>query len=217
MPRVSQLLFVFIPAILIVGLALYIRVVQYEPQFPAYETTQEERETTIPVLPDDPILGERTAPLTVIVFEDFGCESCRAQFGIFTDILETYPRQVKFVWKGLPVTTFPVSSRDAHEYAACANQQGKFEPFAQYAFANNQNLTIETLQIIADELKLNNQQFETCLNTSAGESHIQKTELLARKLNIQSVPTVFINNVQAQSPQTFAGWLGLLGLQTPPE
>lgn len=211
--KIKYLLAIFIPAILIAALALFVRFIQYEPQTPAEtETLTTNTGVQIPIYPDDPVLGSKKAPISIIAFEDFGCDGCRTQSALINSMMQKYPNKIKVIWKGLVVTKFPVPTDLAHQYGFCANKQGKFNEFSQLAFANGNNLTQTILDAIAKEIKLDDKDLAECLNSGAVASYMSKNEQLGMALNIQSVPTFFLNNKQINPPQILEGWEAVLGL-----
>ncbi len=214
MLNTKHILTIFIPAILIAGLALFIEVVQYRPLFPKLpeEEQTSETPTLLPILPGDPIIGNKAAAKTIVVFEDFSCEGCKQQDYFLSEIEREYPGKIKVIWKGLPVARFPHNARLAHQYAYCANLQGKFVTFKDFAYANNESLSDTMLQEIATQIELDQELLTTCLNNVATETHIVNTEALAMSVNVQAVPAIFIDNKQITPPQSLAGWKTVLGL-----
>ncbi|HYE59812.1 MAG TPA: thioredoxin domain-containing protein [Candidatus Kapabacteria bacterium] len=207
-----HLYFIFIPAFLVGALGLFIAYLQYEPLYPDVTKSPTTNTTLqIPILPTDPVLGNKKAPTTLIVFADFGCEACKEEDALLEQLIKKHEKQVKIIWKGLPVTKFPFNTRLAHEYSVCANEQGKFLPFKQVAYANKDNLSQQVLQTIATTLELNEKKLATCLTDSA-PTHVNNTEQIALSLNVQSVPAVFLDNRQITPPQTVEAWEALLGL-----
>ena len=214
MPNTKKLLLVFIPAILLVGFAFFLRLIQHafifaQPEEPSNET---EALASIPIFPEDPIVGSKKAPTTLIVFGDWACEACRQLDEVTTRLIQKHPKKIKLIWKGLPVATFPVPSRWAHRYAYCAHQQQKFSSFKTLAFANQNNLTVETLDALAQEIPLDAEELQECLNSPELSTYLTNNENLARLLNIQAVPTVFLDNQQIKAPLTLTEWEGLLQL-----
>ena len=209
----SHSFLIFIPAILIAIFALFFRVVQYESinNVPEEETALPD-DFRIPIYPDDPIIGKRTARKTIIAFEDFGCEGCRIQSDILERIIAKHPDDVKVIWKGLPVTHFPFPSNEAHRYSYCANKQGEFEPFTKLAFSQFDNLSPTTLDAISEKVELKDKKLRECLENPGTNAHIDRTAQLANILNIQAVPAMFVDFTQVQPPVTVSGWEALLGL-----
>ncbi|MBI5728389.1 MAG: thioredoxin domain-containing protein [Candidatus Magasanikbacteria bacterium] len=217
MIRTRHLLLIFLPAILIAGIALAVRVTQFQSLYPK-DTPEEDSDTSqngvpIPILPSDPIIGERGAPITIITFEDFGCPACRDQINLLDTLRGRYPKKIKIIWKGLAVTRIPYPSRLAHEYAFCANRQGKFAPFAAKAFDSIANLSPGSLESIATAIPLNEAALAPCLAGDDVKNAMKQTEQIAELFHIQSVPTIFVNNKQVEPPRGVEGWVTLLGLK----
>ncbi len=211
--KTRHLVFIFIPAIIIGGVALFVRVLQYEPLYPEVVPEEDQKkEFQVPLFPKDPILGDKRAPITIVAFEDFGCDGCKLQSDIFEQLLSEYPGKIKIVWKGLPITRFPYQSREVHVYGYCANEQEKFAEFAKLAFVNNYNLSLDIVISIVEQLNIDQKKFDACVASPDPEAFIKKNEGVATALGIQSVPTFFINNKQVEGPSTKEGWVTLLGL-----
>jgi len=206
----KKLLLVFIPLLILAGLALFIRIVQYEPLLPDPEDTENQKVLQVPIFAEDPITGDKKARITIISFEDFACTNCKVQSDLLNSLLEQYPQAVKIVWKILPITRYPVDSTLAAQYGFCANAQGKFESFKEYAFQNGTNLSESILQSITQQIALDQTKLAVCLASPAPQVHIDATKALANQLNIQALPTMFINNKQIQLPTNLDGWRTLL-------
>ncbi len=207
-------MFIFIPATLLAAVFLFVRVVQYQPLFPKEDKTEnpESKTLSVPIFPDDPILGNKKAGTGIVAFEDFGCEACKEQTAIFEELVNKYPGAIRIIWKGLPVTQFPYPTELAESYGYCANKQGMFDIFKTYAFSNSGNLSQTSLDIISEEIKLNKEKLTECLESPATANHITQTKQIARILNIQAVPAIFVNGKQIDPPKSLEGWETLLGL-----
>lgn len=217
MKSVPKQLLILGGAILLVGIFLFIRIVQYEPLFPENMNTENEsadntQQITIPIYPEDPIIGDKKSAKTIIAFEDFGCDACKQADTILDELMKEYPGKIKVIWKGLPITEFPYPSQDAQLYGFCAYQQKKFNEFKNLAFTNGNNLSPDVLKIIAEQIELKQNKLEECLNSDEAAKYIDQTKQLARILNIQAVPTFFIDNKQIQNPGSIDEWKTLLNL-----
>jgi len=217
MIKTKLLLTVLIPAILIVGFALFIRIIQYEPLFPKIAENEKLAAEkagliTIPIYPEDPVIGNKKALKTIIAFEDFGCEHCQAQFAVVEQFMIKYPNAVKIIWKSLPVIKFPYASDLANEYGYCLNEQNKFMDFARLAFTNSNQLKSDILDIIVKEIDANEKKFNACIQSGTGKQQIERVKQIARLLNIQAIPAIFLDNKQVNPPTTVEGWEAMLGL-----
>ncbi len=211
----KKILYVFIPALLLGALALFIEIIRYEPQYPKItisDTPTSTGKIIIPILQDDPVIGERKAPITIIAFEDFSCPACKVQHELLTRLQTEIPHKIKVIWKGLPVNDFPYPATDALTYGFCANKQNKFDTFASYAYANQDNLSIATLSLIATEAKLDTSKLSSCLSSAESSTHIELTKNIAKLMHVQSVPTFFIDNTQIKTPTSFEEWKQMLKL-----
>lgn len=213
MLRTRQLLLIFIPALLIASLVLFVRIIQYEPLFPEIDEEDENPAVvTVPVFPDDPIVGNRKAAISIIAFEDFGCPGCQQQTAVLEQLIEKHPKKVKVIWKGLPVGHFPFPTENAQKYGYCANRQGKFDVFKTKAFENIGNLSDATLEEILVQIKIKDSKFRECLHGGDADTYIDRVKQVAKFLNIQSVPTVFVDGKQIDAPHVLEGWERFLGL-----
>lgn len=213
MLRTHHMIFIFLPALLIVSIIFGIRVFQYNAIFQSQEdNTDEVSLELIPILKDDPIIGSSAAPQTLIAFEDFSCDGCKSQNILLKELEQRHPGKIKTIWKGLPVATFPYSSEPAHEYAFCANKQNKFSSFKEFAFANSTNLSKNTLDTIVEEVELDKDDLADCLASEQPLLYIDTVRQLARILHIQHVPTFFLDNTQIPAPASIEEWEAVLGL-----
>jgi len=207
MIKTKHLFLVFIPAILVVSFALFVRIVQYEPLYNSKKDIANSQ-LIVQLFPEDPILGNKKAPITLISFEDFDCPACKNQSEMLGDILMQYPEQLKVIWKS--VSTH--KNELANNYAYCANKQGKFAEFKNLAFANQTNLNVDILNIISETIELNQGKLESCLASGDAEIYNQKNRDLATILHTQAVPTFFLNDKQIPTPKSRDEWKNVLGL-----
>lgn len=206
----KKLLSVFIPAVLLAGAFLFIQVLRYEPQFPT--ETEKTTEFSVPVAADDPIVGLKRAGKIIVAFEDYSCPSCQEHDRVLTQVLAAHPSVVKVVWKGLPVTRFPYPSELAIKYGYCAQQQNRFTDFKSAALAISDQLSETNLKSIATNLKLDADKLTACLESDAVKAHLNNNQTTAQLLNIQSVPTFFVNNKQVTVAPTVEAWEEVLGI-----
>lgn len=206
----KQLLAIFIPALLLVSLGLFIQIIRYEPLFPKDTGAETAPNFALPILADDIIVGNKNAPRTIIAFEDFSCPACATHDAVLTQLLQEHPGTFRIVWKGLPVARYPFPSEPAQRYGFCAYQQGKFAQFKAAAFANKDNLSPATLATIADTIGLKEEQTKKCVDSDAAQLFVERIKQLASVLGIQSVPTFFINNQQVQPSASADSWKALL-------
>lgn len=157
-------------------------------------------------LDDDPVLGEKNAPVTMVEFSDFQCPFC-GQFekntfpGIKKEYIDT--GKVKLVYRDFPLTNIHPYAQKAAEASECADEQGKYWKYHDKLFENQDALTVDDLKKYADDLNLNNNKFEKCLDSDAMKDEIQKDMSDGESYGVTGTPAFFINGVILEGAQPF--------------
>jgi len=73
-----------------------------------------------------PSAGPANAKVTIVEYSDFECPFCARAFSTVKKIQETYPNDVRLVYKQLPLTQLHPDAQRAAEASLCAKDQGKF-------------------------------------------------------------------------------------------
>jgi len=148
-------------------------------------------------------IGPETAPVTITEFADFGCITCKAwhQFGIREQVFEHYGDQVRFVWRDFPVTT-PQSPRAA-EAGFCAHDQGEFWAYHNILYANAPRFSDDALRAYADEVGLDSQRFNACLDSGEHRGSVERERATALELGLRSVPSFIVNEQRLIGPPSF--------------
>lgn len=87
------------------------------------------------VRPHSPIMGPKTAPVTIVEFFDPACEACRAMYPYVKQLLAMYPTQVRLVMRYTPLHT---GSDEAVRILEAARAQGKFDTVLEVLLARQQ-------------------------------------------------------------------------------
>ncbi len=72
------------------------------------------------------VKGKADAKVTIVEFSDFECPFCVRAFPTVQQIVETYPNDVRLVYKHLPLTNIHPNAERAAIASECARDQGKF-------------------------------------------------------------------------------------------
>ena len=105
-------------------------VLERAPSSPAEKVSP--RGNSALVRPHSPILGPRSAPVTIVEFFDPACEACRAFHPVLGDIRKRYPNEVRIVMR---YATFHDGSDVAVRILETARLQGVFEPVLEALLA----------------------------------------------------------------------------------
>jgi protein-disulfide isomerase len=141
---------------------------------------------------NDPALGPAAAPVTIVEYGDFECPICKESVPILKQLRTLYPGQVRFVYRDFPLASHP-HARPAAEAAQCAFEQGAFWPYHDALFAEAPELkSLEHLKL-AQQLRLNAEEFADCLTSDRPKAAVTKDLTEAQRLGINATPTFFVN------------------------
>jgi protein-disulfide isomerase len=174
---------------------------QPEPQA-ASETTQVVR-YEIPI-DDDPMIGPEDAPITIVEFSDYECPYCqRWHTEVFEQLLETYPNEVRLVYRDFPLTSIHPNAIPAAIAANCAREQDAFWDYHDKLFGMELGLNTEAYQEYASQLDIDTEEFNECLDSGRYEEEVQADFDFAANLGVRSTPTFFINGIAVVGAQPF--------------
>jgi protein-disulfide isomerase len=195
----------------------------YSPLSPEEAKTYSPTNRTATITPDNlsvaslmkqgsPIIGNPTAPVTLIEFGDFQCEFC-ARFAKVTEptINSTYIQTGKanmvfkhFVTHGEDSITAAIASQ-------CANEQGQFWNFYKMIYKNQgpENsgwANTENMKKFASQIPgLDKQKFDSCIDSQKYKSLVDNDMTLGVSLGMQGTPSFIIVKSDGSKPETLLG------------
>jgi protein-disulfide isomerase len=148
----------------------------------------------------EPVLGDKSAKLTIYEFADFQCPFCKKFFDQnLTEIKSKYidTGKVKFIFINLAF--LGQESIDAGQAALCASDQGQFWAYHDQLYKNQKgenlgNFSTEKLSSLARLVNLNLTDFNQCVSSHKYEKMVNDEVALARKYGITGTPTFFIRD-----------------------
>jgi protein-disulfide isomerase len=139
-----------------------------------------------------PWKGAPDAPVTLVVFSDFECVHCGTLAESLETMLKTFPDDIKVVFKNYTIP-YHKNSEYAAMAALAAGEQGKFWEMHDLLFKNQTALGKEAIIGFAGSLKLDIAAFEKSLASRELKDKIEQDRVQGKNLNIQNLPTTFIN------------------------
>jgi len=145
-----------------------------------------------------PNLGSDDAPITLVEFGDYQCFFCNKFFhDTEASILKNYVEtgKVKIIFKDFTIIG-PDSIGAAHA-THCANDQGKFweyhdELYKNWAGENNGWASSENLVKFAQNIGLNEEEFNQCMSDGKYKQLVTASSNDARNLGITGTPAFFV-------------------------
>jgi protein-disulfide isomerase len=142
-----------------------------------------------------PVVGPKSAPVTIVEFSDFQCPACRMAAPSLRQLEQKYKDKVRVVFRNYPLS-FHANAQGAAEAALAANEQGKFWEMHDKLFANQQALDRPSLEKYAAELGLDVSRFKADLDSGRLKHSINEDVEAANALENGGgfgTPTFFIN------------------------
>lgn len=153
------------------------------------------------------MLGDPNARITIVKYADYNCGHCMHASKILKRMLSEFSGIIKVYYKNFPLDgncnrlvqrkSPNGSSCIAASASICANKQSKFLEMYTGLYGVNESggyHTAATTMEIAKSIKLDIPSFQTCLNSAEVREQINREVDEAEKLNIQSTPSLYINN-----------------------
>ena len=157
---------------------------------------------------DDPFLGDKNAPVTIVSFEDFQCPFCKRAFDqTFPQLKKDYidTGKVKYVYRDFPLSFHPQANAAA-EAAECADEQGQFWDYHSAIF-NNQNRLGRDLYIeLAGQFNLDIDKFTQCIDNGEMKQEVQADTSYGSQIGVSGTPTFFINGIKLVGAQPYAAF-----------
>jgi len=146
-----------------------------------------------------PILGDPSAPITIVEFGDYQCHQCYNWFHntkpmIMRDYIETGKANLVFV-------DFAFLGRDspkASQATYCADDQGKYWEYHDFLYSSQESkidsgwANSERLKAFAFSLGLDMELFNECLDSEKYSKRIQYNSQQARDNGVRGTPGFFI-------------------------
>ncbi|HVN54811.1 MAG TPA: thioredoxin domain-containing protein [Anaerolineaceae bacterium] len=153
---------------------------------------------------NDPSIGPKDAPITIIEFSDYECPYCQKWHAeVFQKLLAAYPNQIRFVYRDFPLAGTHSNATAAAEAADCAGEQNRYFPFSEKLFSRRAGLSPAAYAQYAAELGLDQARFNDCVSTRKYKDEVQADYDYAANLGIRSTPTFFVNGLAVVGAQSF--------------
>ncbi len=160
---------------------------------------------------EDAALGPKTAPATVVLFTNFGCEQCKELAKAPTELRKRFGKKVRIVFKHKLWPEQPYGY-EASMAALAAQAQGKFWKMYDKLFENAPALDKQSLEQYAKDIGLNMARFRKDMKEERYRGHILRNAIEAYEVGAHSNPNVLVNGVRLVD-KTMEGLMDLVAEQ----
>ena len=153
---------------------------------------------TISTAMGSPILGNPSAPITIVEFGDYQCEQCYAWFhntkpAIVQDYIDTGKANLVFV----DLAFLGRDSPKAAQASYCAEDQGMYWEYHDTLYDSQEHVdngwaNSERLKAFAFSLDLDMELFESCLDSGKYSKRVQYNIQQAKENGVRGTPGFFI-------------------------
>lgn len=148
-----------------------------------------------------PVRGNEKGSVELTVFCDYTSLTCRSLQPILLQVLEEEPA-TKWLHKDYPYKG--KTARLAAESARCAGKQNAFWEYHDLLYQTQadwlDSASLPFFRGLANELNLNLDEFNACLDFGAVKDTVTQDLKEARKVGIYTAPTVLVNNTLIEYP-----------------
>ena len=149
-----------------------------------------------------PAVGAVRPAVTIVEFSDFECRFCREVQPALKQLLESYAKDVRLVFKHLPLEGHR-NAVSAARAAYCAGEQDRFWQFHDALFAA-ESLSPGVFDRIAAELGLAAERFKACVSSEQSRAAVVRDMETARSFRIDSTPSFLVNGKLIKGALSFA-------------
>ena len=160
------------------------------------EGEKEDTKTVFKVPVDkSPILGNKDAPVTLVIFSDFQCPFCKKVEPALKQVRETYGDKIRMVWKNEPLPFHPRAEPAAEVAMEARAQKGDkgFWDAHDKLFDIQPKLEDADLEKAADDLKLDVAKVKAAMKDHKYKKDIDADAEMGDDVQANGTPHMFIN------------------------
>lgn len=164
---------------------------------------------------DDWVKGSARAGVTLIEYGDFQCPACRSYASVVKELNETFPDQLRIVYRHFPLTQIHRNALPSARAAEAAGAQGKFWEmhdllFEKQGLWSNEGRVDEIFLDYAKSLGLDEAKFKGDYDSSMVRDRIQAHLAGANAIGLNSTPSFLLNGKKLQNPRTLADFKAVI-------
>jgi protein-disulfide isomerase len=158
----------------------------------------------LPVIPPrDVVIGNKSAPVELVMFGDYESEACADANEVVINLLKAFEGRISFIFRHFPLTRLHQKAHKAAEAAIGAAQEGKFWEMHQLLFQHRRNLGMISLKSYAREAGVIDKKFLDHLINSDYGWFVQDDLKEGLKKGVTDIPAFFINGQRFEQEPTF--------------
>jgi len=158
---------------------------------------------------DDPFLGPKDAPVTIVQFAEFQCPYCGKAGEAIDQVLKEYDGKVRMVYRDFPLG-FHDRAIPAAVAANCAGEQDRYWEMHARLMDNQRALDDATLMSHAEAIGLDIARWQTCRADPAQVAEVEKDMADGSAAGVTGTPAFFVNGVMLSGAQPFSEFKAII-------
>ena len=139
-------------------------------------------------------MGPASAPVQIVEFSDFQCPFCATFRGTLAKLRAKYPDRVSVLYRHYPIDALHPHARTAALASECAAEQGRFEPYHDLLFAEQDSIGSKPWERFAAEAGVPDADaFARCVAEERLAAGVQRDFELAEETGISLTPSIIFN------------------------
>ncbi len=155
--------------------------------------------------------GPEDAPVTVVEYGDYQCPYCSDMNPMIKAIAKAMGKQLRFVFRHMPLLEMHPYAQHAAEAAEAAGAQGKFWEMHDAILQQQSELGSDLLHQLAVRLKLDVEQFSNDLETRRYRPRVKRDFMGGMRSGVAGTPTFFINGKRYEGALDHASLQSAIG------
>lgn len=155
---------------------------------------------------DSIVLGNKDAKVRVIEYCNFEDPYCKIMYPSIERALKEYGDKIAVVFKQI-LPSAPSQAENSALAVRCAHEQGKYKEYSDKLFAGQdqwvKSQSTGLFKQYAGQLRLNGQQFNTCLDSKKYNEVVKAESAQAQEFGIMAVPGIFIGDEYSEGANQY--------------
>jgi len=186
-----------------------------EKKPPAGEEEDDKTVWKVPVLADDPVLGPKDAPVTLITFSDFQCPFCKRVEETLKQVQQKYGNDLRVVWKDNPLPFHnrakPTAILGRVAYAK-KGDKGFWDAHSAM-FASAPKLEDDDLKAVSEKIGLDWGTVKSAIDQNKYMDKLDQSVEVAGDFQARGTPHFFVNGVRLSGAQPLEKFTALIDEQ----
>jgi protein-disulfide isomerase len=166
------------------------------------------RSNSIDTTKGSPVLGAKSAPVTIIEFGDYQCPFCQKWNHDTKPLIEKDyidAGKVKLIYMDFPIVGD--DSIKAHAGSYCADEQGMYWKYHDFTYANQGHendgwASADNIKALASRLDgLDADAFVKCMDSGKYEGRVNENKNVAMRIGVSSTPTFVVIGPDGQGTE----------------